>query len=99
MPRISLGLAAGPAQPGEDSPGHTFSLKLPPLSDQVEVFITVDEVLALGTSASSRISITATATTDASSAMNTLVRSQIYIETSLFPGEQNSYTIPHFGKL
>lgn len=41
---------------------------------KVEMYITVDEVEASGVSASTRASISATATTDDTAAMNTLVR-------------------------
>lgn len=41
---------------------------------QVEMHITVDEVEASGVSANTRVSISATATTDDTAAMNTLVR-------------------------
>ena len=47
---------------------------LPHPSAQVEIYVIVDEVPVVGTSASTRTSISATATVDASSAMNTLVR-------------------------
>lgn len=42
--------------------------------EQVEFYVEVDEVPALGVSAATRATIFATATSDTSSAMNTLVR-------------------------
>lgn len=41
---------------------------------QVEIYLDVEEVEAVGVSASTRTAISATATTDNASAMNTLVR-------------------------
>ena len=41
---------------------------------QVEIYVTVDDVDALGASAATRSTISATATADTTSAMNTLVR-------------------------
>lgn len=40
---------------------------------QVEIYVEVDEVESVGASAGTRATISATATTDAASAMNTLV--------------------------
>ena len=45
-----------------------------PLLMQVEIYVEVDEVEVVGVSASSRINISSTATTDEASAMHTLVR-------------------------
>ena len=44
-----------------------------PLSMQVEIYVEVDEVEVTGVSASSRINISSTATTDEASAIHTLV--------------------------
>ena len=53
---------------------HRRAMFETPLSMQVEIYVEVDEVEVTGVSASSRIKISSTATTDEASAMNTLVR-------------------------
>lgn len=73
-----------PLNPGEhrsSSPARTFTSTPPPspLPDQVEIYVNVVEVPVVGTSASTRTPISATATTDASSVMNTLVRQALYV--------------------
>lgn len=69
------------------SHSHTLRAPLPPhhihavphltrhgIVVQVEIYVEVDEMEPVGASASTRATISATATTDTASAMNTLVR-------------------------
>ena len=56
-----------------------------PLLMQVEIYVEVDEVEVVGVSASSRINISSTATTDEASAMHTLVRYKHTSNSSIEP--------------